>query len=117
MSEVGASIRDVTSTGFSPTPLLPPVDLTPEEAAAVAVALAAQPAGPFAAAGREALGKVLAALEPDPLRRAELEAAGRRARDAAEPGSRARHPAGRARRQETPPQQPPRLVLLPGGLA
>jgi predicted DNA-binding transcriptional regulator YafY len=48
------------------------VDLTPEEAAAVAVALAAQPAGPYAAAGRSALEKVIAALEPDPRRRKAL---------------------------------------------
>jgi predicted DNA-binding transcriptional regulator YafY len=48
------------------------VDLTPEEAAAVAVALAAQPAGPYAAAGRTALEKVIAALEPDPRRREAL---------------------------------------------
>ena len=55
----------------SPAPL-PPVTLTPEEAAAVAVALAAQPDGPFADAGRDALEKVLTVLEPDPRRRAEL---------------------------------------------
>jgi predicted DNA-binding transcriptional regulator YafY len=48
------------------------VDLTPEEAAAVAVALAARPAGPYAGAGRVALEKVLAALEPDPRRRQAL---------------------------------------------
>jgi len=48
---------------------LPPVTLTPEEAAAVAVALAAQPSGPYAADGRAALERVLAALEPDPRRR------------------------------------------------
>jgi predicted DNA-binding transcriptional regulator YafY len=45
------------------------VDLTPEEAAAIAVALAAQPTGPYTAAGRTALEKVLGALEPDPRRR------------------------------------------------
>ncbi len=87
--------------------LLPPVTLTPEEAAAVAVALTAQPDGPFAGAGREALEKVLAALEPDPRRRAELQAA----------GERSRHPAGRARRPQPAAPQPPRLVLLPGGLS
>ncbi|MFW3170201.1 helix-turn-helix transcriptional regulator [Geodermatophilus sp. CPCC 206100] len=54
---------------------LPPVTLTPEEAAAVAVALAAQPEGPYADAGRGALEKVLDALEPDPRRRAQLLAA------------------------------------------
>jgi predicted DNA-binding transcriptional regulator YafY len=51
---------------------LPPVALSPEEAAAIAVALAAQPEGPYAGAGRGALEKVLAALEPDPARRAQL---------------------------------------------
>jgi predicted DNA-binding transcriptional regulator YafY len=51
---------------------LPPVSLTPEEAAAIAVALAAQPDGPYATAGRAALEKVLGALEPDPGRRAQL---------------------------------------------
>ena len=51
---------------------LSPVSLTPEEAAAVAVALAAQPDGPYAAAGRGALEKVLDVLEPDPRRRAQL---------------------------------------------
>ena len=55
-----------------PAAPLPPVSLTPEEAAAIAVALAAQPEGPFAADGRAALEKVLAALEPDPGRRAQL---------------------------------------------
>jgi predicted DNA-binding transcriptional regulator YafY len=56
----------------TPAVTLPPVTLTPEEAAAVAVALAAQPEGPYAADGRAALEKVLAALEPDPARRAQL---------------------------------------------
>src|SRR4051812_40214340 len=51
---------------------LPPVSLTPEEAAAVAVALSAAPDGPYASAGRGALEKVLAALEPDSRRRADL---------------------------------------------
>jgi predicted DNA-binding transcriptional regulator YafY len=51
---------------------LSPVALAPEEAAAVAVALAAQPAGPYADAGRAALEKVLVVLEPDPQRRAQL---------------------------------------------
>ncbi len=100
--------------------LLPPVTLTPEEAAAVAVALAAQPDGPFADAGRDALEKVLRVLEPDPRRRAELEEAGRRtsaqvSRSTADRQSRSRHPAGRARRLQPEPT-PPRLVLLPGGL-
>ncbi|TQN43866.1 WYL domain-containing protein [Blastococcus colisei] len=51
---------------------LPPVTLTPEEAAAVAVALAARPDGPYSDAGRGALEKVLDVLEPDPARRAQL---------------------------------------------
>ena len=55
-----------------PAATLPPVSLTPEEAAAVAVALAAQPTGPYAADGRAALEKVLDVLEPDPGRRGEL---------------------------------------------
>ncbi len=55
-----------------PAATLPPVTLTPEEAAAVAVALAAQPDGPYAAHGRAALEKVLDVLEPDADRRAQL---------------------------------------------
>jgi len=51
-----------------------PLALTPEQAAAIAVALAAQPDGPYAAEGRAALDKVLAALEPDPRRREALAA-------------------------------------------
>jgi predicted DNA-binding transcriptional regulator YafY len=50
-----------------------PLALTPEQAAAIAVALAAQPDGAYAADGRQALEKVIAALEPDPRRRAALE--------------------------------------------
>jgi hypothetical protein len=57
---------------------LPPVVLTPEQAAAIAVALAAQPDGPYAADGRAALEIVVAALEPDPDRRAALLAGTRR---------------------------------------
>ena len=53
---------------------LPPLTLTPEQAAAIAVALAAQPDGPYADAGRGALDQVLAALEPDPRRREALAA-------------------------------------------
>jgi predicted DNA-binding transcriptional regulator YafY len=53
---------------------LPPLALTPEQAAAIAVALAAQPDGPYAAEGRGALDKVIAALEPDPRRRQALAA-------------------------------------------
>src|SRR4051794_41352299 len=62
----------MVSTESSPAGTLPPVALTPEEAAAVAVALAAQPDGPYAEAGRGALEKVLDVLEPDPRRRAQL---------------------------------------------
>jgi predicted DNA-binding transcriptional regulator YafY len=53
----------------SRSPVTLPVSLTPEQAAAIAVALAAQPDGPYAAEGRGALERVLAALEPDPRRR------------------------------------------------
>jgi predicted DNA-binding transcriptional regulator YafY len=55
-----------------PAGTLPPVTFMPEEAAAIAVALAARPDGPYAADGRAALEKVLAVLEPDPGRRAAL---------------------------------------------
>jgi hypothetical protein len=122
LSEVGASIPSVNRTESRSPAFLSPVSLTPEEAAAVAVALAAQPDGPFADSGRQALEKVLTVLEPDPHRRAELREAGRRTsarlgRAGSEPGSRSRHPAGRARRQQPEAAQPPRLVLLPGGRA
>jgi predicted DNA-binding transcriptional regulator YafY len=56
----------------SRSPVTLPLSLTPEQAAAVAVALAAQPDGPYAAEGRGALERVLAALEPDPGRREAL---------------------------------------------
>jgi predicted DNA-binding transcriptional regulator YafY len=70
---VPASIPGVNRTEpRRPAGTLPPVTLTPEEAAAIAVALAAQPDGPYAAEGRAALAKVLDALEPDPARRAHL---------------------------------------------
>ena len=62
----------MASTEHHPAATLPPVTLTPEEAAAIAVALAAQPEGPYAEAGRGALEKVLGVLEPDPRRRAQL---------------------------------------------
>jgi predicted DNA-binding transcriptional regulator YafY len=78
---------------------LPPVQLTPEEAAAVAVALATGPAGPWAAHGPAALEKVLTALEPDPARRAAL------LTTCAEVAGPPRPPAG----------QRPALVVLPGG--
>lgn len=68
----GASIPAVTRTEPRTPATLPPVSLSPEEAAAVAVALAARPDGPYADAGRGALEKVLDALEPDPRRRAHL---------------------------------------------
>jgi predicted DNA-binding transcriptional regulator YafY len=56
----------------SRSPVTLPLSLTPEQAAAIAVALAAQPDGPYAAEGRGALERVLAALEPDPRRREAL---------------------------------------------
>jgi predicted DNA-binding transcriptional regulator YafY len=56
----------------SRSPVTLPLSLTPEEAAAIAVALAAQPDGPYAAEGGNALEKVVAALEPDPRRREAL---------------------------------------------
>src|SRR4051794_31019404 len=62
----------MASTEHHPAATLPPVTLTPEEAAAIAVALAAQPDGPYSGAGRGALEKVLEVLEPDPRRRAQL---------------------------------------------
>jgi len=51
---------------------LPPVNLTPEQAAAIAIALATQPDGPYAVDGRTALEKILDVLEPEARRRAEL---------------------------------------------
>ena len=62
----------MSRTDHRPAVTLPPVVLTPEEAAAVAVALAAQPDGPYAEHGRGALEKVLQALEPDADRRVHL---------------------------------------------
>jgi predicted DNA-binding transcriptional regulator YafY len=56
----------------SRSPVTLPLSLTPEQAAAIAVALSAQPDGPYAAEGRGALDKVIAALEPDPRRREAL---------------------------------------------
>lgn len=56
----------------SRSPVTLPLSLTPEQAAAIAVALAAAPDGPYAAEGRGALERVLAALEPDPRRREAL---------------------------------------------
>jgi predicted DNA-binding transcriptional regulator YafY len=51
---------------------LPPVNLTPQQATAIAVALAAQSDGPYAVDGRVALEKILDVLEPDARRQAEL---------------------------------------------
>ena len=50
---------------------LPPLNVTAAEAAAIAVALAALPALPFAADARSALSKVLAAMPDDERTRAE----------------------------------------------
>jgi predicted DNA-binding transcriptional regulator YafY len=72
VSEPTASLLPVNRTESRRTTTLPPVTLTPEEAAAIAVALAARPGGPYAADGRAALEKVLGVLEPDPVRRAQL---------------------------------------------
>ena len=66
------TLRGMTRSAHRTPPPLRPVALTPEEAAAVAVALAAQPDGSFSADGRAALEKVLAVLEPDPGRRSQL---------------------------------------------
>jgi predicted DNA-binding transcriptional regulator YafY len=63
---------------------LPPLTFTPEQAAAIAVALAAQPDGPYAADGRKALDEVIAALEPDPHRRETLVASSLLVRSQAE---------------------------------
>jgi predicted DNA-binding transcriptional regulator YafY len=62
----------MTRTESRPAATLPPVTFTPEEAAAIAVALAARPDGPYAVDGRAALEKVLGVLEPDAARRAQL---------------------------------------------
>ena len=62
----------MTRSARRTTAPLPPVSLTPEEAAAVAVALSAQPEGAYSEAGRGALEKVLSVLEPDPAHRARL---------------------------------------------
>ena len=80
----------MTRTVSRAAPPLPPLTFTPEQAAALAVALAAQPDGPYAAAGNEALNTVLAALEPDPGRRRSLVAGTRLVRSQAERGARLR---------------------------
>src|SRR3954466_13193281 len=102
----------MVSTEHRTAATLSPVTFTPEEAAAVAVALAAQPDGPYAAAGRGALAKIASALEPDPQQRAQLLAAADRM--SGTPRSPA-HPAGRRLPADAAPR-PPRLVVLPGGL-
>jgi hypothetical protein len=120
-SEGGASLTTVSRIEFRSPATLPPVVLTPEEAAAIAAALAAQPDGPYAAAGRTALARIVAALEPEPHRREQLLAAADRVRVAphrqrsGSPRSGA-HPAGRRRPAPDAPG-PPRLVALPGGLS
>jgi predicted DNA-binding transcriptional regulator YafY len=60
----GGYVLDATRT-------LPPLNITGVEAAAIAVALAALPALPFAVDGRSALSKVLAAMPPAERKRAE----------------------------------------------
>ena len=78
---------------------LPPVMLTPEEAAAVAIALVEQPRSPYEAAARAALDKVLTALDPEGRQRI-TELAERVRQDPARRRRSAAHPAGRARRPE-----------------
>jgi predicted DNA-binding transcriptional regulator YafY len=51
---------------LNPDTTLPPLNLTPEEAVALATALAAMPAMPFAAAGHSALGKLSAVMAAAP---------------------------------------------------
>jgi hypothetical protein len=75
----GGYVLDATRT-------LPPLNITGVEAAAIAVALAALPALPFAVDARTALSKVLAAMAPAERQRAE-EIAGRlRCRPRRSPG-------------------------------
>ena len=80
----------MTRTVPREAPTLPPVPLTPEQAAAIVVALAAQPSGPYADAGQAALDSVLAALEPDPRRRDSLVAGTRLVRSEAGRGQEVR---------------------------
>jgi predicted DNA-binding transcriptional regulator YafY len=77
----------MTRTVRRDTATLPPIAFTPEQAAAIAVALAAQPDGPYAADGRAALDLVIAALEPDPRRREALAASTQLVRTEAERAS------------------------------
>jgi predicted DNA-binding transcriptional regulator YafY len=67
-----ATIRVVSPSQVRPAATLPPVALTPEQAAAVVAALSAHVDGPYARHGLGALLKVLDVLEPDPERRAAL---------------------------------------------
>ena len=68
LQEAGVPIRGAAGRrgGYSidRARTLPPVNFTPAEALAIAVALAGD-AGPFAAAGRSARNKVLAAMSTD----------------------------------------------------
>lgn len=70
LQEAGVPIRGAAGRrgGYSidPARTLPPVNFTPAEALAVAIALA-DGAGPFAGAGRAARNKVLAAMSADDL--------------------------------------------------
>ncbi|MEM7286043.1 MAG: YafY family protein [Actinomycetota bacterium] len=70
LQEAGVPIRGVAGRrgGYSidPARTLPPVNFSPAEALAVAIALADE-SGPFAAAGRAARNKVLAAMSADDL--------------------------------------------------
>jgi predicted DNA-binding transcriptional regulator YafY len=50
---------------------LPPVNLTPAQAVAVASALAASPSGPFATDGATAYAKIVDVMDPDSRRRVE----------------------------------------------
>ena len=52
--------------GLNVDATLPPLNLTPDEAVALATALAAMPAMPFAPAGRSALAKLAAVMAPTP---------------------------------------------------
>lgn len=51
---------------LNPDTTLPPLNLTPDEAVALATALAAMPAMPFATAGHSALGKLAAVMAAAP---------------------------------------------------
>ena len=75
---------------------LPPVNFTPGQAVAVALALAARPAGPFAGDGQAALGKVLDVMDPASRERAEALAARLWVRDGDRPPVQAEWPPGGA---------------------